>query len=188
MVYRSLLHTQKTAQKGEFMKNRLILLFFTVCVICSVSSCHSAPPNSGYFSYRATLFRAEIEGTLYGTSFSAEIGQTEHTEEASIYIKYLSPKALCGITVYKFPDGTCCLERGKASVPTDADAIGGLLLPISFLFEEDEILRVQKIDGNTALSLPHDATLLLSDTFMPLSIHSSNLECFTVWWETQTTK
>ena len=169
------------------MTKRLFLLFFGFFVVCALSSCqHSETPR--FFSFREQAFRAEIVGTLYGTHFSAELGQTEQSGERLLYITYLSPPALEGITIERTQDGTCRLHRGAIITPVGEEQLFGLLTPLSLLFGSEEIVRLGKKDGETALFLGSGASLFLDGKGIPLRATSADADFTTVWWENVTTK
>lgn len=169
------------------MTKRLFLLFLGILVVCMLSSCQQSE-TSHLFSFREQAFRAEITGTLYGTHFSAELGQTEASGERLLYITYLSPPALEGITIERKQNGTCRLHRGEIDTPVGEERTIGLLAPLSLLFGSEEIVRIQKTNGETALFLGNGASLFLDGKGIPLRATSADAELTTVWWETATTK
>lgn len=164
------------------MKKRLLLLFFALLVIFPLSSCQmrSTPP---YFNFRSREFRAEITGTLHGIAFGAELWLTGTGDECELYIKYLSPTSLAGICIEQEPDGTCRLSRDGIEYETDKEALAGLLLPLSLLWESDEILRVQKTAQGTELYLDNDLSIVIGDAGYPTYLESPSLTFSTVWWD-----
>jgi len=171
------------------MRHRLILLFFAFLVVCQLTSCQRTDAKSGtYFAYRKESFRAEIEGSLFGISFCAEIGHSTAGTSETLYIKYLSAAALKDITVYKSTDGTYRLESGVISHSTDTDTLGGLTLPLHLLFEGTEALRLQKEGKMTVLTLSENSTLSLSQEGTPQHLTAPGISFATVWWEREATK
>lgn len=169
------------------MTKRLFLLFFLLFALSSFFSCRAegAPP---YFHFRDKSFRAEINGTQHGVSFCAEIGQIEREGKMLLYVKYLSPPSLEGILVERDGDGNTRLTRGEIDISTDQKRLSGLLLPLSLLFDEAEIVRVQKTEEGTALLLPDDLSLLLSKKGEPQRVTSPDANFEIVWWEESPTK
>lgn len=161
-------------------QQRLTCFLLLLCALFSLAACNKGSTGS-YFSYRKNDFHAEIRGELNGISFTAEIGQTDTEDGAILFVTYLSPEALDGLTVTQNGDGEVSVTLGEI---TPSGEIAHLLLsPIKALFVGDEILAVQKNAQSTILQTAPDQTLTLSSSHTPLSFSSPSLTFSVLWWE-----
>lgn len=169
------------------MKIRYFLLLTALAGIVFLTGCSTLTKGGeAYFSYREKPFRAEVRGTIDGTVYSAEIGRTDtatHDDPlANTYIRYLSPQALTGLTLYVGENGQITASLGELSAPTNTDTVAGWLLPLTLLSECTELISVQKEEETLALHLPQ-GTLYLSKDGAPTKLQSTNVKIDVVWWE-----
>ncbi len=162
------------------MQIRRFLLFFIIASCILVTAGCSMPNNShtSYFSYRDSPSHAELEGTLGGIAFSAEVGCDERGE----YITFLCPDVLAGITLRRGTDALVLNADGKECY-VDKEALAGLLSPLDALFCKEEILRIQKSKTETVLTLEGESTLTLNEDGLPKGYTSPTLRFTVVWWE-----
>lgn len=162
------------------MKTRRFLLLFLLssCILVTAGCAAHTDPYKNYFSFREATSRAELDGTVGGIRFGAEIG----TAQDGVYITFFRPDALAGITLRNRGGEIEFLADGK-EIRTEGDALTGLISPLEILFSESSVLRIQKNGKETALTLPKEGTLTLNAEGIPISFTSPAL-CFTVvWWE-----
>ena len=149
-------------------------------VLFAATACKDGSTGS-YFSYRESNFHAEIQGELNGVSFTAEIGRTGTEDGATLYVTYLSPEALNGLTVTQNAGGEVSVSLDGITPGTET--VQSLIAPLQALFEGEEILTVQKNGQTTTLQTAPDQVLTLS-SHTPLSFTSPTLTFTVLWWET----
>ena len=170
------------------MLRRLFLLFFSLSISLSFIACHSTSGTGTYFAFRKERFRAQIDGTLHGVTFSAEIGQYTRDEKSILYIKYSSPEALENVTLQKEEGGEPYVLYGDLLSAAQEERIRGLILPLSALWQTDEILRIQKSEEGTELIFSGERSLFLSKEGIPRRFSAPEAHFTVVWWEGESTK
>ena len=154
---------------------RLLLFLLLLSCIFAASGCQSTPSHR---SYREKGFRAEIAGELFGIPFGAQLSADASGE----HLTYLRPDALSHLTLHRSTDGVT-LESGELSTSLPEDALAGLLSPLDALLSEHEILRIQKTEEGSRLTLSGGGTLSLTPEGIPADYVSSALRFSVVWWE-----
>lgn len=160
-------------------QSSLACFLLVVGMLFSLVACNGGSAGN-YFSYRESNFHAEIQGELNGVSFTAEIGRTGAEDAAALYVTYLSPEALNGLTVTQNAGGEVSVSLDGITPGTET--VQSLIAPLQALFEGEEILTVQKNGQTTILQTAPDQVLTLS-SHTPLSFTSPTLTFTVLWWE-----
>lgn len=148
-----------------------------------------------YGAYRASGFSAEVQGSLRGEEIAARI---EYDATGGGRVDFLSPAALCGLSLRLFPDGRAELAEESLSIALPATSLAGLLEPLSFFLPEGSPRTVEKIpasaaaillaveDGRRVLSLSYGEGYYLyldGETRRPLGVVTPEARLSVVWWE-----
>lgn len=163
------------------MKIRRFLLCLCISSYIFVMGGCSFSENVGENShaFRAVPFRAEIEGSVNGISFAAVV---EH-RDGEDSVTYLRPNTLVGITLSVSETGAFLKREGEEHSAVEKEAVAGLLSPLDALLSQKEILRLQKIEGETHLTYTDGGILTLSRAGVPVKYVSDPLSFTVVWWE-----
>ena len=155
---------------------RFLLSLFILTSLIGTAGCRGSALRAD--AYRSHPFRVEVEGMLGGISFGAQIGYDGRERE----ITYLSPEALSGITLRETGEGVRIEADGQtAEIP--AEAVAGLLSPLTVLFSETEPLQVRKNGSDTELVRSDGGILTLNSDGVPKEYLSEQLRFRTVRWE-----
>ena len=161
-----------------------LLSLFIAMLLFSTGCMKTAEPS--YFSYAKQPFRAEINGTLNGVRFSAEIGKDVPHDQSKpftgIWIRYIEPQSIASLEA-RYDDKECLMVSiGGISCTCEATSIDGLLRPLQVLLENATPITVQKENGETILTMS-DYILKLATNGIPISVEGTAISFKTVWWE-----
>ena len=141
-------------------KLRLIALLCTLSLVfLPLSGCKKA--SDSYFSYRTSTFSVRLTGTKDGAPLSCDI----YCDGGSMQkIIYLSPEALCGLTLTSHDSVSICIEKDGISLeyPYDECPFLPLLFPARILLlegaDDASVCEVQRISTGclVTVSLPSE--------------------------------
>ena len=169
--------------KKTVLATVLVFILLGLCCACGTK------PVPDYSAIRTGAWEAEIRGERDGAAFSAKIGVTPAEENTAVWIEYLTPDTLCGISVTATCDadgrlyGTAELRRGETVVNRDAADFRGLLEPTLCWFSLDTHTAVQKEGDSFVLQFPDGVSVALDETGVPRSYSSPSLRYDVIWLE-----
>ncbi|MBQ7391973.1 MAG: hypothetical protein IJV73_04740 [Clostridia bacterium] len=159
------------------MKIRHFLLL--TVVLMSMWGFGCAPARSG-MDYLESGGHGEVSGQINGMDFSALVEISPGGE--SVRVEYLSPDALCGLTLTKNKE-ECEVHLGEVCFVCDTSEVVGFLRPVTALLPQGEANSVQKEGENTILTFPSGGVLTLSPKGEPLAFREESIEMRVVWWQ-----
>ena len=156
-------------------------------VICfCVGACAVKKPD--YLAYSKKSFRAEIEGSLYGTDFCACIEVADDTDPEGkealrrYAISYRAPEVLEGVSVVVLRNlGTgeeeITASLGEISLPVSKESVKGWLLPMESLLSvsQEEIESLKKTEVGYRIVFPDEKILVVDEKGMPISLCSDKI-------------
>lgn len=158
-----------------------ILSVFALLALVVFSGC--AAPNSDFFDAFRCGYVAEVEGTLYGMSFSAKIEMGEQGENvcAPATITFYAPEEISGTVIARAADGAITLTCGGASTGD----MGGVGAALFSLFPTSGSVRKTETteEGRTRLTLEGAELEFLSDG-TPYAVKTEDVAATVVRWST----
>ncbi len=159
------------------MKIRHFLLLVVVLMSSWVVGC---APAIGRMEYLASGGHGEVMGQMNGVTFTAVVTLAPNGER--VCIEYLSPDALCGLTL-SADTKTCEVSLGEVSFPCDVCEVAGFLRPATAFMPKADANSVQREGENTVLTFPSWGRLTISKNGEPLSLEREDIAMHVVWWQ-----
>ena len=163
-----------------------MILTFVLLGLCCACGTQSVPD---YLAFRGHEWEAEIRGERDGAPFSAKIAVTPTEENTTVRVEYLTPDALCGISLTAAcdADGTPCgtaeLRRGETVISGEAADFYGLLEPTLCWFLLGAHTAVQKEGTLFVLHFSDGVSVTLDEKGDPKSYSAPRLWYDVVWLE-----
>lgn len=178
------------------------LLFPLLCLSFFLNAC-KAPPN--YLAYQSQGFCAEVQGTMSGIEFEAQIEikksnavpaeaiTGDRLNAYELEIRYLAPKELDGICLsVKYDPSTKSMHStaalGSLSVNIPREHIKGWLRPAESLLlpSQEKIESVQKTKSGYLLTFKGDISLTVDPSGRPLSLQSPEISFSVIRFQAET--
>lgn len=153
-------------------------LFVVLCVALCLSGCTACGASEArYFAFRAAPFEASVSGKIDGLEIRAELS----FDGAVRTVRYLSPPSLSGLCVCADESGAARATLDGLTYTADAEALSGLLLPISLLLDAPSAVRAVKREGNATVLSLEGVTLTLDGSLTPIRVSSPRADLAISW-------
>ena len=164
------------------MKTKIAIAVAFLTVFCvSFSAC---APHTDYFELFRGAFVAEVEGTLNGQAFAAELCANAASEDGGsreVTVTFYAPKELKGTKAWRDADGKIALASGGVVIE-DAHADG--LCALFDLFPTvGEVLQVELTDESYTTVTGEGFTLTFLSDGTPFSVETPTVTANIVRFE-----
>ncbi len=159
-----------------------IMLSLLLMVALAFFGC--ATPRGDFFDAFRAGYTAEIEGTLYGMSFSAKIEMAAMGEEGvpPATVTFYAPQEIAGTVLARAADGTVTLSS-EGITAGDMGGVGAVLL--SLFPTAGAVTETTVNDAGHTLVLCEGAELTFLPDGTPYSIKNADVIATVVKWQAQ---